>query len=133
LPLFAAFDLLKSEAGRATLQKYFSTYAKIARENHVGMILETVTWRASKDWGKQLGYTPAEIKQINLQSVASLQAIRDEFETEKAKIVISGCIGPRGDGYITGEMMTADEAEQYHAEQIKHFMSPMRIWSRYLP
>jgi S-methylmethionine-dependent homocysteine/selenocysteine methylase len=121
LPLFAAFDLLKNETGRAAHRKYFSTYAAIAKENQVGIVLETATWRASKDWGKQLGYTPDEIKQFNLQSVDMLQAIRSEFETEDSRIVISGCIGPHGDGYNPTEMLTADEAEHYHAEQIKTF------------
>jgi S-methylmethionine-dependent homocysteine/selenocysteine methylase len=47
------------------------------------------------------------------------QCSRNEYETEQAKIVISGCIGPRGDGYNPTTMMTAAEAEKYHAEQIK--------------
>jgi homocysteine S-methyltransferase len=33
-------------------------------------------------------------------------------------MVVSGAIGPRGDGYVAGEMMTADEAAHYHAFQI---------------
>jgi S-methylmethionine-dependent homocysteine/selenocysteine methylase len=32
--------------------------------------------------------------------------------------VVSGCVGPRGDGYDPGEVMTADEARAYHAPQI---------------
>jgi homocysteine S-methyltransferase len=33
-------------------------------------------------------------------------------------MVISGNIGPRGDGYVPGAQMSAAEAEAYHAEQI---------------
>ena len=36
-------------------------------------------------------------------------------------MVISGCIGPRGDGYNPSSLMSVDEAEQYHNEQIKVF------------
>jgi S-methylmethionine-dependent homocysteine/selenocysteine methylase len=36
-------------------------------------------------------------------------------------MVISGNIGPRGDGYIPGQMMSARQAEDYHAEQIGVF------------
>jgi S-methylmethionine-dependent homocysteine/selenocysteine methylase len=36
-------------------------------------------------------------------------------------MVISGCVGPRGDGYDPGRMMSADEAEAYHAAQIGVF------------
>ena len=32
--------------------------------------------------------------------------------------VISGCIGPRGDGYDPGNIMTAAEAQDYHRRQI---------------
>ena len=32
-------------------------------------------------------------------------------------IIVSGCIGPRGDGYDPGTIMTRDEATDYHARQ----------------
>ena len=35
--------------------------------------------------------------------------------------MISGCVGPRGDGYVPGRTMSAAEAEAYHAEQIAVF------------
>ncbi|HET6371417.1 MAG TPA: homocysteine S-methyltransferase family protein, partial [Nitrospiria bacterium] len=37
------------------------------------------------------------------------------------QIVISGCVGPRGDGYSAEVSMTADEAEAYHRVQIATF------------
>src|SRR5690606_32240733 len=33
--------------------------------------------------------------------------------------VLAGVIGPRGDGYVTGERMTAEAARGYHAPQIR--------------
>jgi S-methylmethionine-dependent homocysteine/selenocysteine methylase len=36
-------------------------------------------------------------------------------------MVISGCIGPRGDGYDPGCVMSPDEAQAYHAAQINVF------------
>ena len=36
-------------------------------------------------------------------------------------MVVSGCVGPRGDGYDPGAVMSADEAQAYHAEQIGVF------------
>ena len=44
--------------------------------------------------------------------------MRDEYETPQTPIVISGNIGPRGDGYSPDRMMSANEAQDYHAEQI---------------
>lgn len=36
-------------------------------------------------------------------------------------MVVSGCIGPRGDGYVAGEVMPEDAAESYHALQVSAF------------
>jgi S-methylmethionine-dependent homocysteine/selenocysteine methylase len=35
--------------------------------------------------------------------------------------LISGCIGPRGDGYVVGEQMSPAEAERYHSFQAEAF------------
>lgn len=119
LPEFAAFVLLETEEGRATIRRYFETYAAIARDNKVGFVLESVTWRASRDWGDKLGYSAEQLAQANHDSVQLLVDIRDEFETEHSPMVISGCIGPRGDGYTIDSMMTPEEAKAYHLAQIK--------------
>ncbi len=47
--------------------------------------------------------------------------LRDAHETPESPIVISGNIGPRGDGYKPDTMMSAPEAEAYHADQIRVF------------
>jgi S-methylmethionine-dependent homocysteine/selenocysteine methylase len=47
--------------------------------------------------------------------------LRAEFETDKNPIVISGCLGPRGDGYAPGDGLDAATAQQYHAAQIDTF------------
>ena len=121
LPYFAAFDLLKHEEGTAALRKYFQTYAQMARCYEVGCILESATWRASMDWGAKLGYSAAAMAEMNRKSIALLHEIRDEHENEKTRMVISGCIGPRGDGYNPAALMREDEAEQYHAMQAQVF------------
>jgi len=121
LPEFAAFDLLKSEKGIEALRQYYRRYASIARDYEVGFILESPTWRSSPGWAEKIGYSPEALAKANRQAIALLEDIRDEFETEKTKIVISGCIGPRGDGYVLTNVMTVEEAEQYHSVQIKTF------------
>jgi S-methylmethionine-dependent homocysteine/selenocysteine methylase len=121
LPYFAAFDLLKHGQGCAALQKYFRAYADLARRYGVGCILESATWRASPDWGAKLGYPTAALADLNRKAIALLREIRDAFERDTAPIVISGCIGPRGDGYNPAALMTADEAERYHTTQAQTF------------
>jgi S-methylmethionine-dependent homocysteine/selenocysteine methylase len=121
LPHFAAFDLLKNDGGREGLRKYYHPYANLARDHGVGFVLESATWRASPDWAEQLGYTPDALDEANRKAIELLQEIRDEHETDQTKMVISGCVGPRGDGYSPDEQMTEAEAELYHAVQIGTF------------
>jgi S-methylmethionine-dependent homocysteine/selenocysteine methylase len=121
LPLFASFGLLGNDEGRAALRKYFETYARLAEEQGVGIVLETPTWRSSPVWGAQLGYSLDELDCLNRAAVDLLVEIREAHETDASPIVISGCIGPRGDGYVVGEQMSADEAEEYHSVQIGTF------------
>ncbi|PSB66816.1 homocysteine S-methyltransferase [filamentous cyanobacterium CCP1] len=121
LPDFAAFDLLKYSDGQKALGKYFRTYAELATEYQVGLVLESATWRANPDWAKKLGYSKEDLTRIHHQSIQLLQAIRDDYETEQAPMVISGCVGPRGDGYNPDNFMTDDEAADYHQEQIAAF------------
>lgn len=118
LPEFAAFDLLKHDKGRQALIYYYKTYAGIAREHGVGFILESATWRASLDWGRKIGYSTQELVDMNHQAIQLLADIRNEYENRNTKLVISGCIGPRGDGYQPDSMMTIEEAEAYHSWQM---------------
>lgn len=121
LPDFAAFHLLRDPAGVAALRKYFRTYAALARQLDTGLVLESATWRASSDWGSKLGYTPDELADANRRAMRLLEEIRRECETAGITTVLSGCVGPRGDGYVPGKMMSASEAEDYHRTQIRIF------------
>lgn len=121
LPDFAAFYLLKSVEGTEALRRYFRTHATIAWNYETGFILESSTWRANPDWGKKLGYSESDLAESNRRSIELLSEVRNEFENGKTQMVISGCIGPRGDGYIPTQAMSADQAKEYHSTQIKTF------------
>lgn len=120
LPEFASFVLMANPEGRQQLKNYYIRYLEIARQNRTGFILDTPTWRANSDWGAKLGYGPEALDVINRDSVDLLVELRNEFETSATPCVISGAIGPRGDGYKAGNM-DAGEAEIYHAAQIGTF------------
>lgn len=121
LPDFAAFHLLKDEEGREALRKYFRTYGSLARKYGVGFIFESPTWRANADWGARLGYSERALADANRKAIELARDIRGEFENDVTDVVISGCVGPRGDGYNPTSVMSAEEAEQYHAAQIQTF------------
>jgi S-methylmethionine-dependent homocysteine/selenocysteine methylase len=116
LPEFASFVLLYDDAGVAALRRYYESYAQLASELAAGIVLDTPTWRASSDWGERLGYDAARLADVNRRGVALLRELRDG-RSDDPQILISGCLGPRGDGYVVGETMDADEAERYHSPQ----------------
>ena len=96
LPAFAAFDLLKDDAGVATLRAYFTRYADIARSHQLGLVLEAPTWRANRDWGEKLGYDSSALEDANRKAIGLLLEIRAACETADTRMVISGNLGPRG-------------------------------------
>jgi homocysteine S-methyltransferase len=120
LPCFAAYPLLETPEGRETLARYYRRHLAIAADCGAGFILEAPTWRASRDWGAQLGHGPDDLARLNRDAIALLSDLRAAAHNV-APIVISGNIGPRGDGYIADTAMTVDEAEAYHSEQIGWF------------
>ncbi len=121
LPHFAAFHLLKDEAGTEALRNYYARYATIAKDNGVGFVFESPTWRASADWGDKLGYSREAMAHANRRSIELMHELRDAYAGSVSPIVVSGCVGPRGDGYDPGTVMSADEAQSYHAAQIGVF------------
>ncbi|HXV30358.1 MAG TPA: homocysteine S-methyltransferase family protein [Sinorhizobium sp.] len=120
LPHFASFVLLSSAEGRRQLLRYYTRYLEIARRHGTGFVLDTATWRANADWGEKLGYDAEALDQVNRDAVYLLTDLRAEYERPQAPIVLSGAIGPRGDGYKAGRM-TAEEAEDYHTAQVQSF------------
>jgi homocysteine S-methyltransferase len=121
LPYFAAFHLLRTPNGRSALARYYEPYIRLAKEDGLGFILESPTWRASSDWGGKLGYSSDEMMEVNRDSIRLMLDLRAKHETERTPLVISGCVGPRGDGYDPGQVMTAEDAQAYHTHQIGAF------------
>ncbi|CAN5910339.1 homocysteine S-methyltransferase family protein [soil metagenome] len=118
---FAAFPLLRTAAGRAALVRYFEGYIAIAQADGLGFVLESPTWRASTDWGSKLGFAAADIVAVNREAIDLMQELRAGHETAASPMVVSGCIGPRGDGYDPGLVMEPDAAEAYHTLQVAAF------------
>jgi S-methylmethionine-dependent homocysteine/selenocysteine methylase len=121
LPEFAAFPLLEDESGRDVLRSYFEPFLDLAARHGLGLILDTPTWRANRDWGAVLGYDAERLADVNRRAVdlvADIARSRPDVPT-----VLNGVIGPRGDGYVVGHAMTAPEAADYHRPQAQAFAS----------
>ena len=119
LPEFASFVVFEREDDTEVLRRYYRRYLDIAVDTGSGFILEAATWRASRDWGEKLGYDEAALADVNRRAVQIIRELRDEYVRSEIPIVLSGNIGPRGDGYVAGTQMTADEAHTYHLPQVR--------------
>lgn len=119
IPCFASITLLRDAAGRSALEAYFRSFLDLASRLGTGCLLESASWRASADWAPKLGLSLEQLDDLNRQSVEMLNALKDEYQARGTPVVVSGCIGPRGDGYDPGAIMTVAEAEAYHGRQAR--------------
>jgi homocysteine S-methyltransferase len=119
LPHFAAFTLLDDELGQERLKSYYVPYLELCCETPgAGFILETPTWRASSDWASLMGVNTTRLKAINTQAAQIMCSMRSRWAPRlSGPIVVSGIIGPRGDGYIAAAPNSIDDAADYHFPQ----------------
>lgn len=117
MPCFAAYPLADDTEGRAAIKEYFSPMFELARTYNTGFVLDTNTWRANPDWGRELGHDLAHLTAVNTESVKAAKDMRSELG-KGLNVVINGVIGPRGDGYDPKTIMTVEEARTYHSFQI---------------
>jgi S-methylmethionine-dependent homocysteine/selenocysteine methylase len=121
LRCFAAFELLGNEEGRKLLANYYKPYLELAEKYKRGFVIETPTWRANPDWGVKLGYSHDELFALNKRAVMFMRELAQPFYQTLPHIIVSGNIGPRGDGYKAENRMSAEQAKAYHLGQVKAF------------
>lgn len=111
--------LLETAQGRDQLRRYYRRYLDIAvAAPGAGFILESATWRAGMAWGARLGFDAPAMQGINRAAVALMHELRDEYAGRiRGPIVVSGCIGPSGDGYAPGAALDPEDARSAHQLQ----------------
>jgi homocysteine S-methyltransferase len=121
LPHFAAFPLVDTPDGQAALRRYYRPFLELARDRGTGFVLSAPTWRANPDWGARLGYDEEGLAAANRRAVAFAEAVRDEVlaVSERDRVVLEAFVGPRSDAYRPTMLMSAAEAERYHATQLR--------------
>ncbi|WP_258274332.1 homocysteine S-methyltransferase family protein [Agrococcus sp. HG114] len=118
---FAAYPLVRTDAGLAMLDDYYDGYAEVARRHGTGLVLETPTWRASADWGARLGDSRRALYDVNVQAVRHLLQLREERYADIADVLVSGAVGPRADAYADIPPVDPDDAQMYHEPQLDAF------------
>ncbi len=123
LPAFAAFVLLRDQGGCDLLTRYFAQHLEVAVRHGLGCVLETPTWRAGPAWADAVGWAPSDVLSTNVHAVSLVAAAREASAGESELCLISGCVGPRSDGYVVKDRMTAEHAASYHHSQLEAFAS----------
>ncbi len=122
LPEFSAFHLLNDERSAGALREYYTAFAKVAVKLGTPFIFDSLTYRASRDWGALLGYTTQGLAEMNHKCFEPYRECAADAGLTAENTVISGCIGPKGDAYKTNQDLTAESAEDYHRVQIDTFI-----------
>lgn len=118
---FAAFHLLHNPKAKAALHEYYRAFTEVAVRHDASFIFDSLTYRASRDWGRLLGYDDARLAEMNHACFELYREAARAAGLPASKTVISGCIGPKGDAYRLDQALTAEGAESYHSEQIATF------------
>lgn len=121
LPEFSAFHLLNEQRSAVALREYYTTFAKVAVKLGTPFIFDSLTYRASRDWGALLGYSSEGLAEMNHKCFELYRECAAAVGLAPENTLISGCIGPKGDAYQTNQDLTAESAEAYHREQIETF------------
>ncbi|GGD70986.1 homocysteine S-methyltransferase family protein [Croceicoccus mobilis] len=114
---FAAHTLLPEPEGRRALEDYFQGFIDLAGRRGAGLILDTVTWKAHRHWAADLGESIEYLRRANIDAVELIRSLRDRAANDRP-IVLNAPIGPRGDAYAPEDLIGADDAAAYYAEQL---------------
>ena len=121
LPNFSSFHLLHDPAAFQQIKSYYRAFADIAVEHGRAFIFDSLTYRASRDWGALLGFSSDALAEINLMALDFYREVAKDSGLADHDTIISGCVGPKGDAYELNDGLTADEAQDYHQAQVDTF------------
>jgi homocysteine S-methyltransferase len=120
LPEFASFTLLRDTEGRAALRHYYEGFLAIAAKHGTGFTFDPPTWRASEGWGAKLGYSAAEMADVNREAVEFAAGVIAASAGD-TPVTLCGTIGPEGDAYHPERALSIEDAERYHSAQVAAF------------
>jgi homocysteine S-methyltransferase len=118
LPHFAMFPLLDNPRAVSELRGLYGQYLDTAARYAFGVLIGGLDYRASPDWGSLLGYSRESLAEMQLRAIEFLHEVAQPYAGQVPALMYAGIVGPRGDAYEQNRTITADEAEEYHSEQL---------------
>lgn len=122
-PHFAVFELLRNPQAVRVLKDMFTRYLDVVAESGFSALIGGLDYRASPDWGKLPGCSPAGLLEVQTRCIEFLRDVARPYEGQIPEIRYAGIVGPRGDAYALNRTITAEEAEAYHAVQLESLMA----------
>jgi homocysteine S-methyltransferase len=118
LPHFAMFPLLDNPRAMTELRGMYGRYLDTAAQHGFGVVIGGLDYRASPDWASLLGYRGEALAQMQMRAIDFLRDVARPYHGQVPAVLYAGIVGPRGDAYELNRTITAQEAEQYHSEQL---------------
>jgi S-methylmethionine-dependent homocysteine/selenocysteine methylase len=110
--------LLDNPRAVTELRGMYGRYLDTAARHGFGVVMGGLDYRASPDWGSLLGYSREALADTQMRSIEFLREVAKPYAEQVPALMYAGIVGPRGDAYETNHTITAEEAEEYHAEQL---------------
>jgi homocysteine S-methyltransferase len=120
---FCAFEVFENEtAWRRMQDELLRPIADTAAASGMGLVAGSLVWRASADYVARLG--AGDPATVNRRAVERTRAFLEEWRAGSAAarecpVILTGDIGPRGDGYAVSGPVSAAGAYDYHAPQVE--------------
>lgn len=116
------FDVFEKKEGKKALQEIYQGDLAIAQEKRVPIILNALTFRASKNHLQAASQGKAvDIEKNNINSVSIVQNLKNSVTSIRAPIFIGAPLGSMHDAYSIEKVPTPKEAREYHQQQINIF------------
>lgn len=122
-PEFAAIMLMDDVNARTAMRNYFRRFLAMAEAAGTGYVLDTNTWRGGTHWAPALGVSKSELLRLNRDAVQFARNLRAEWVERVSPILLSGAVGPAGDGYAPDQLFDPVTAHRKHAPQIETLAS----------
>lgn len=124
---FCAFEVLADHPAWNRLERdLLVPILDAAAEANMGVLTDTLCWRAAPDPIARLDYAPDEVDAFNRLGVKRIAAMIDRWQAARGAVagqtpvILAAELGPRGDGYNAdkGAPASIGAAWEYHAPQL---------------
>lgn len=124
---FCAFEVVEDEAAWMRMEEaLLRPIADAAASHGLGLLTDSMVWRASTDYVSRLGFSAHGVSGMNRRNVSRTRAFLERWRASSAAaratpVILAADVGPRGDGYAigSGDPVPVTTARDYHTPQIE--------------